>query len=312
MTALREPATSRCRRLAPDVLAVVEECERAAPAGPGIAGLRAAHERDAPVLSGPGPRLASVEDAALPGPYGPVPVRTYRPVRDAALPVVAYFHGGGWATGSIDSFDGVARRLAVASGAAVVSVGYRLAPEHPFPAPVEEGLAVVRRLADEGRALAVAGDSAGGNLAAVISRRLRDENGARPRAQALVYPVCDAALDTPSAEEFAEGYGFTRAAMERFWALYLAGADGRHPDASPRRAERLGGLPPALVLTAEADVLRDEGEAYAAALRSAGVRTALRRYPGTVHGFWRWCARTEASVRAIDEAGAFLRAALAR
>jgi acetyl esterase len=177
---------------------------------------------------------------------------------------------------------------------------------------VEEGLVVVRALASDGRAFALAGDSAGGNLAAVISRRLRDEHGPRPRAQALVYPVCDAALDTPSAEAFAEGYGFTRAAMRRFWDLYLDGADGRHPDASPLRAPHLGGLPPALVITAHADVLRDEGEAYAAALRAAGVRTTLRRYAGTVHGFWRWCARTEASVRAIDEAGAFLRGALAR
>jgi len=312
VTALREPAADRCLRLAPDVLAVVEEGEHAAPPGPGVAGLRAAHDRDAASLAGPGPEMASVSDAVLPGPYGPIPVRVYRPRRDAVLPVVAYFHGGGWAVGSIDSFDAVARRLAAASGAAVVSVGYRLAPEHPFPAPVEEGLVVVRALASDGRAFALAGDSAGGNLAAVISRRLRDEHGPRPRAQALVYPVCDAALDTPSAEAFAEGYGFTRAAMRRFWDWYLNGADGRHPDASPLRAPYLGGLPPALVITAEADVLRDEGEAYAAALQAAGVRTTLRRYSGTVHGFWRWCARTEASVRAIDEAGAFLRGALAR
>ena len=256
--------------------------------------------------------MASVHDLVVPGPYGPIPVRAYRPARDAALPAVAYFHGGGWTVGSINSFDGVARRLAAASGAAVLSVGYRLAPEHPFPAPVEEGLAVVRHLARDGGHVAIAGDSSGGNLAAVIARRLRDEGGPLLRAQALVYPVCDVALDTPSAEVFAEGYGFTRAAMRRYWDLYLGGADGRHADASPLRAAWLRGLPPALVITAEADVLRDEGEAYAAALRASGVRTSLRRYPGTVHGFWRWTARVEAAGRAVDEAGAYLRAALAR
>ena len=302
----------RCQRLAPDILAVVEEGELAPPCDPGVAGLRAAHDRDAAALAGPGPEMASVTDAVLPGPYGPIPVRVHRPRSDAVLPVVAYFHGGGWAVGSIDSFDSVARRLAAASGAAVVSVGYRLAPEHPFPAPVEEGLAVVRALGSDGRAFALAGDSAGGNLAAVISRRLRDESGPRPRAQVLVYPVCDVALDTASADEFAEGYDFTRAAMRSFWELYLDGADG-----APRFLAAARGA-----ARRPAAGARDHRRGGRAARRGRGVRRrparrrgahhAARRYASTVHGFWRWCARTEASVRAIDEAGAFLRGALAR
>ena len=279
--------------------------------------LRAAHDRDALELSGPGPRLARVGDLVIDGPHGWLPLRAYAPTTDRALPVVAYLHGGGWAVGSIASFDGVARTLAVASGALVVSIGYRLAPEHTFPVPVDETVAALRWLADnaeqlggDGTRLAVAGDSAGGNLAAVAARRLRDEGGPALRMQVLVYPVCDAALDTPSATQFADGYGFTAAAMRQYWDFYLGGADGEDPDASPLRAEDLSALPPAFVATAEADVLRDEGEAYAAALRAAGVRATIRRYPGTEHGFWRRLARSQAARRAVGEAGAALRYAL--
>jgi len=288
-----------------------------APDTPSVAELRAAHDRDALVLSGPGPRLARVGDLVIDGPHGWLPLRAYAPSAGPGVPVVAYLHGGGWTVGSIASFDGVARTLAVASGALVVSIGYRLAPEHTFPVPVDEAVAALRWLAEraetlggDGARLAVAGDSAGANLAAVAARRLRDEGGPPLRMQALVYPVCDAALDTQSAARFAEGYGFTAADMRRYWDLYLDGADGEDPDASPLRAGDLRGLPPAFVATAEADVLRDEGEAYGAALRAAGVRATIRRYPGTVHGFWRWLARSQAARRAVGEVGAALRAAL--
>ena len=316
----RSTPPRRHRLLAPDILDVVEDAEAAAVAPAhtlSAAALRAAHDRDAAALAGPGPRLASVGDLVIPGPHGWLPMRAYAPVRGANLPVVAYFHGGGWTVGSIASFDAVARELAVASRALVVSVGYRLAPEHPFPVPVDEAVAAIRWLAanaqqlgGDGTRLAVAGDSAGANLAAVAARRLRDEDGPPLKMQALVYPVCDAALDTPSAAQFADGFGFTAAAMRRYWDLYLAGADGAHPDASPLRAADLTGLPPAFVVTAEADVLRDEGEAYGAALRAAGVRATVRRYPGTVHGFWRWLARCRTAGRAVGEVGAALRAAL--
>jgi acetyl esterase len=152
----------------------------------------------------------------------------------------------------------------------------------------------------------VAGDSAGGNLAAIAARHERD----RLAAQLLVYPVTDAGVNTPSYREFAEGFGLTAAAMRRFWDVYLDGADGLQPDASPLRAEDLAGLPPAYVLTAECDVLRDDGEAYASRLREAGVAVTLDRVAGTVHGFWRW-QTTEPARAAVARAGEALRAALA-
>jgi acetyl esterase len=278
---------------------------------------RAGHEAETRVLSGPGQAVGDVRDIAIPGPAGDIPARAFTPVAEGPLPVIAYFHGGGWALGSIDSFDTVCRALANAACAIVVSVGYRLAPEHPFPAAVDDCLAATRWLAaqaggiagDAGR-LAVAGDSAGANLATVVARRLRDAGESPVRFQALVYPATDAGLNTPSYREFAEGFGLTAEGMQRFWGLYLDGADGLDPDASPLRADDLAGLPPAFVLTAEADVLRDEGEAYAARLREAGVEVTQRRFEGTTHGFWRWQAKTALSRRAVKEVGAALREAL--
>jgi acetyl esterase len=218
--------------------------------------------------------------------------------------------------GSVESFDTVVRALANASGAVVASIEYRLAPEDPFPAGLDDVLCAVRWLAANAAGLgadperlAIAGDSAGGNLATVAARRLRGELDLR--LQALIYPVTDAGVNTPSYREFGEGYGLTAASMQRFWNLYLDGADGLDPDASPLRSDDLAGSPPALVLTAAADPLRDEGEAYAEALREAGVPVEARRVEGTVHGFWRWLAATSVSRRTVDEVGAALRAALA-
>jgi acetyl esterase len=277
---------------------------------------RAAHEEETARLGGHGPDLAEVRELTFPAPGGSVAVRVYRPHGAEPLGVVAYLHGGGWMVGSLDSFDTVCRSLAEASGALVASVDYRLAPEHGFPAAVDDALAAVRWLA--GRAgelggdperLAVAGDSAGGNLAAVVARRLRGELALRH--QALIYPVCDAGLNTPSYREFGTDHGLTAAGMRRYWELYLDGADGTQPDASPLRADDLAGVPPAYVLTAEEDVLRDEGEAYAARLREAGVAVTVRRWPGTIHGFWRWQAAAEPARAAVAEVGAVLRAALA-
>ena len=279
---------------------------------------RATHDLETAEMSGPGPRVAEVRDLQAPGPGGPIPVRVFRPEGAGPLALVAYLHGGGWVIGSLDGFDPLCRALANESGAVVASIGYRLAPEHPFPAAPDDARAALRWLhehaaelgADPGR-MAVAGDSAGANLATVAARRLRDEGDSPLRFQALVYPVCDSALNTPSYRESSEGFGLSAASMKRFWELYLNGADGRRPDASPLQAEDLSGLPPAFVLTVRDDVLRDEGEAYAAALEAAGVPVTLRRYDGAIHGFFRWIARTEISRRAVAEVGAALRAALA-
>jgi len=279
---------------------------------------RATHDLETAELSGPGPRVAEVRDLEVPGPGGPIPVRVFRPEGTGPLALAAYLHGGGWVMGSLDGFDPLCRALANESGAVVASIDYRLAPEHPFPAAPDDARAALRWLhehaaelgADPGR-MGVAGDSAGANLATVAARRLRDEGDSPLRFQALVYPVTDSALNTPSYRESSEGFGLSAASMKRFWELYLNGADGRRPDASPLQAEDLSGLPPAFVLTVRDDVLRDEGEAYAAALEAAGVPVTLRRYDGAIHGFFRWIARTEISRRAVAEVGAALRTALA-
>jgi acetyl esterase/lipase len=281
-----------------------------------VAQARVNHRMETEVLCGEGPPVAEVRDLAVSGPGGEIPVRVYRPEGDGPLPLVVFLHGGGWALGSIDTYEAPVRALANASGAIVASVEYRLAPEHHFPAAVDDCLAAVRWAAATGAdfgadpsRLAVAGDSAGGNLATVCARRLRGELDLR--LQVLIYPVADGGVNTPSFREFGERFGLTAAGMRRFWELYLDGADSSDPDASPMRAPDLTGVAPAYVLTADHDVLRDEGEAYARALRDAGVDVTLERWPGTIHGFVRWLAATDIAGEAIAEVGARLRAALA-
>jgi acetyl esterase len=277
---------------------------------------RAGHEAETRELSGPGEEVAEVRDVTIDASCGGIPVRVYRPEGEGPLPVVAYIHGGGWVVGTIESFDTVVRALANASGAIVASVDYRLAPEHPFPAGLEDCLCAVRwlkahaaEMGGDPERMAIAGDSAGGNLATIVARRLRGE--IELRMQALIYPATDAGCNTRSYREYGVEHGLTAASMQRFWNLYLDGADGLDPDASPLRSSDLEGCPPALVLTAECDPLRDEGEAYAAALRDAGVPCESRRVAGTVHGFWRWLAVAEVSRRTVAEVGAALRQALA-
>jgi acetyl esterase len=307
--------------LDPEIQPIVEMME-AAPGPPAhlvpIEQARAGHDRESALLGGPGEEVAEIRDISVPGPGGAIPVRVYRPAGEGPLPLVAYAHGGGWAVGSLDGFDPVSRALANASGAVIASIGYRLAPEHPFPAGLDDVRAAVRWLAENARELdgdservAIAGDSAGGNLATVTARRLRDEGGSPLRYQALVYPVCDSALNTPSYRASGEGFGLTALSMKRYWELYLDGADGRSPDASPLQAGDLSGLPPAFVLTVRDDVLRDEGEAYARALEAAGVPVTLRRYDGAVHGFFRWIAKSRLARQAVADVGAALRAELA-
>jgi acetyl esterase len=299
--------------LTPEIQAVLDEMNAAL--GPpaheiAVEDARTAHSEETVRLCGEGEPVAEVRELRV----GDVPVRTFRPEGEGPFPVVAYLHGGGWMMGTLDSYDAPLRALANASGAIVSGVDYRLSPEHRYPAALEDSLAAIRWLAanagelgGDGGRLAVAGDSAGGNLAAVAARRLRWA----VRFQALIYPVIEPAFDTPSYRAFAEGHGLSRASMQRFWRLYLDGADPADPDASPLRANDLAGVAPAFVLTAEEDVLRDEGEAYAAALRDAGVPVELVRWPGTIHGFFRWLAATPAAREAIVAVGARLRSALA-
>jgi acetyl esterase/lipase len=282
---------------------------------------RAGMEATAADGFGPVAEVASTEDRAIPGPHGPIRVRIYRPsVPDPAaaetLPALVYFHGGGWVIGSLDTHDGVCRALCARTPCLVVAVDYRLAPEYPFPAAVDDAWASTvwvweraRELMVEPGAVAVGGDSAGGNLAAVVALRARDLELSL-RLQLLVYPVCDFNTGTPSYVENGTGFGLTRETMEWFGRHYLGpDGDAASPQASPLRAERLSGVAPALVQTAEFDPLRDEGEAYARRLAEEGVPVTLTRYDGTIHGFLRLPARIRLAEEALDEAAAALRAA---
>ena len=282
-----------------------------------VAEARAYHVQDAAVLNGEPMPVAAVADRSIPGPAGELPVRVYTPAGEAPFPIVVFFHGGGWVVGTLDTYDPLCRALAAATPAVVVSVGYRLAPEHRWPAAAEDAYAATlwasRNAAGLGGAqhrLAVAGDSAGGNLAAVVALGARDRGGPAVAFQLLVYPVLDVAGDAASWREYAEGHYLTAAGMRWYWDHYLGAADGRAADASPLRAAFAGDLPPALVVGAECDILRDEGEAYAARLAAAGVGARAVRVPGMVHGFFRWRAVTPAAGAALEEAAAALRGAL--
>jgi acetyl esterase len=264
----------------------------------------------------PIPASLRVEDTSLPGPGSRLPVRLYRPRSGHPSTLLVFFHGGGFVLESIDSHDDLCRRLAALAGCAILSVGYRLAPEHPFPAAVEDAYAATCWAATQAPAwcdrtnpiLAVGGDSAGGNLATVICMLARDRGGPRPDAQWLAYPVTDwASLDTPSYRLFASGYGLDRAEVAWFRGHYLPCAeDALDPRASPLRADDLSGLPPALIQTAEFDVLRDEGRAYAGRLSQAGVAVQYTCYRGQLHAFYGMMGAVDAVEDALQEVALFL------
>jgi acetyl esterase len=263
----------------------------------------------------------TVEDLAIPGPAGGIPARFYEPpglgLEDR--PLIVYFHGGGWTIGDLDTCDGVCRFLALEVPATVLSVDYRLAPEHPFPAAVEDALAAFHwaaagssRLGVDASRIAVAGDSAGGNLAAAVSLLAGDGDGPTPAMQALIYPVTDAVGGQKSRDEFARGFLLTKADMDWFERHYLpSGTDHADPRVSMLRADDLSGLPPAYVTTAGFDPLRDEGEAYAARLQEAGVTLTLRRHPGLIHGFANMTGVSRTARAAMLELATALRAGLA-
>jgi acetyl esterase len=260
---------------------------------------------DAPGLFGEPDPVASVEDVDADG----VPARVYRPV-EGELPALVWFHGGGWTIGSLDSHDGLCRTLAARSACAVVSVDYRLAPEHPYPAAVEDAWAATLWASRRFPALAIGGDSAGGHLAAVAALRARDHS--LPLAvQVLVYPATDGALDTPSFREHADVPNLTAEVMRWFWDQFCPVERRSDPEASVLRARDLRGVAGALVLTAEYDVLRDEGEAYARRLREADVPVGLTRDDGQIHGFLRMPAIIDRAQQAIDEVAQSVRTALA-
>jgi acetyl esterase len=258
--------------------------------------------RRAGALAGEPPALPLVEDLQLPGQLG---ARQYWPTTNDGQPVTLYFHGGRFFSGDLESHDIVCRLLALAAGCRVVAVDYRLAPEHPFPAAAEDACLAFEWVSTQGVPVAMAGDSAGANLAAVAALAHRTPV---LRCQVLIYPMIDATCASRSFAEYAEGYGPGAVDMKRGWSEYLPEeADPRHPLASPLYALDTAGQPPAFILTAEYDTLRDEGEAYARMLIEAGNLVQVRRYPGTIHGFFAMPGALSIARQAIGDVAAFLR-----
>lgn len=263
-------------------------------AATGIEEARDLYERELPLFGAP-PPVATVEDVevAREGGGEAVRVRLYHPTDRPTARAILWIHGGGWVLGNLGLFDTECGRLSLATGSLVVSVDYRLAPEHPFPAGLDDAATVLGWMERELRGpdgetprLIVGGASAGGNLAAALALRARDADGPRIEHQILIYPVTDCGCDTPSYREFAAGYLLEGAEMKLFWELYAGGPErARDPLASVLRAPEVGNLPPATVVLAGCDVLRDEGYAYAARLAAAAVPAKVLLYPGEIHGF---------------------------
>ncbi|HEY8554919.1 MAG TPA: alpha/beta hydrolase [Burkholderiales bacterium] len=284
---------------------------------------RAQYRAARKALQPPPEDVAAVRDLTAPGPHGPIPVRLYRArgTADAErLPVLVYFHGGGFTIGDLDTHDGVCRTLANEARCAVVSVDYRLGPEHKFPCAVDDSFAATRWVAQEAAALgidarriAVGGDSAGGNLATVVALLARDAGGPPLAAQVLIYPTTTLEHDTPSTAEFGpRGYIISLDTMHYFRDSYLSAPEERRDwRASPLLAPDVSRLPPAFILTAGCDPLRDEGKAYAERLRAAGVEVRYTCYEGQIHGFITMGRMIDAAGRALRESAAALRNAFA-
>jgi acetyl esterase len=300
-------------RLDPQIRAFLEEME--AEGGAPLETMSIAEARQAAACAlaqwcGDPEALPKIEDLRVPGPEGTIRVRIYSTNSLRPSPGLVYFHGGGWVVCDLDTHDIICRAIARRSGAVVISVDYRLAPEHKFPAAVVDCYAATcwvaenaARLGIDPRRIAVGGDSAGGNLAAVVSLESRDENGPHIAQQVLVYPVTDlSSFETASYREFADGFYLTASEMEWFRSQYLARAeDAKRFHASPLLAPNLRGLPPALVITAECDPLRDEGEAYAKRLKEAGVPVRYKCYAGMIHPFFSLSGGVAQAREAIQE-----------
>ncbi len=264
-----------------------------------------------------GPEVGKVEDRTIAGSGPDIPVRIYTPVGPGPFPILAWFHGGGWVVGDLDSADATARQLTVGANCVTVSVDYRLAPETKFPGASDDCYAATMWAAqhatelngDAGR-LAVGGDSAGGNLAAAVALMARDRQSLALAFQLLIYPVTDRNFTTASYTNNAEGYLLSKAGMQWYWDHYLSDpSDASNPYAAPLQATDLSGLPSALVVTAEYDPLCDEGEAYGARLKAAGIPTVCTRYDGMIHGFFGMANVLDKAKLAIDESSIALRKA---
>lgn len=264
--------------------------------------------------------VGNVTDQSIPGPAGDLPIRLYRPKGSGPFPALVYFHGGGWVLGDLENTDAACRALTNMAQCLVISVNYRKAPEHRFPAALDDAYAAVQWVVKNAASIdgdpqrvAVGGESAGGNLAAVVCLRARDQGDPLPIYQALIYPVTNYAFDTLSYEENADNPALSRDTMRWFWQQYLPDEQaGQQPYASPLRAPDLSGLPPAVIITAEYDPLRDEGEAYAQRLRDAGVPVVSSRYSGMIHLFFRLTPLLEPARKALIEVAAGLRSAFSR
>ncbi|MGW1005537.1 alpha/beta hydrolase [Streptomyces sp. NPDC002520] len=314
---MNDPLTPRARELA-DAMSAGFPDPALGPVEPAVIRKAAA----AGAGARPQRELPRVHDRSVPGPSGApdVPVRIYEPVADpdAAPPVVVFLHGGGWVLCSLDTHDDLCRELAFLTGAVVVSVDYRLAPEHRFPSAAEDAYAVTAwvsahasRLGWDAGRLAVAGDSSGGNLAAAVTLMARDRGGPDIAAQLLAYPVLDHRMETGSYTTYERGFFHTTAHMRWYWEQYLGAAgDGAHPYASPGLAADLAGLPPAVVLLPECDPLRDDALAYAQRLEAAGAAPQVRVWPGMFHGFLGLRGLLPEAEQALTEAAHALRDAL--
>jgi acetyl esterase/lipase len=266
-------------------------------------------------LVGPGPEVARLDEFSIPTSAGEIPARLYAPSDPAG--VILWIHGGGWVICDLDTHDAMCRLLATESGCEVIAVDYRLAPEHPFPAPLEDAWDALRWVAEQAGELPVivAGDSAGGNLAAVCALRARDRGGPELALQVLVYPATSGDLTTPSCAEHGSGRDtfLTLAEMEWFWAHYVGDApDDSGPELRPLRAQNHSGLPPTILVTAEYDPLRDDGFAYANALQTAGVAVTHHHYDDVVHAFFTLVNMLDRGNEAVAQVGADIRAAVAR
>ncbi len=267
-------------------------------------------------LMAPAADIATVTERIMQGPGGDLKLRIYRPVGQGPFPLLVFFHGSGFVLCSLDTHDGMCRNLCAGAQCVVVSVDYRLAPENKFPAGLDDCVFATSWVSehaaelegDAGR-IVVGGDSAGGNLAAAAALRMRDEGGPPLLGQLLIYPVTDYHTPgTPSYSENADGYGLTRDTMVWFWDHYLNDpSEAAEPYASPLRARDLSGLPAALVVTAEYDPLRDEGEYYAVKLRAAGTPATTSRWDGMNHGFFFWVGRVDKAGDAMAKSCAWLR-----